>query len=285
MMLSPEEEIDTFHHINSKSKHTMFRAFSVFRKRLFVKNRFTSYLLYAIGEIVLVVIGILIALQINNLNGQKKERAKETLYLGSLKDELQDINRVATQRLNYELTMQSTCEKALFMINSDSINLDSLSAILNRISTRTSFVSYNPIFEEMKFSGNLALLQNNDFKNALTEFYEGMDYIAYVVGANNERFMDGLILFLMQYPFSDYGMLEKRKMGISRAPFKTIAFKEAHEVQSQLLSNPIDKFKLLNHLANRISVTAVHVSLYQGLKHDTDALSTLIDLELTVDSN
>ncbi len=69
-------------------------------------------------------------------------------------------------------------------------------------------------------------------------------------------------------------------MGVSRAPFKTIAFKEAHEVQSKLLTNPIDKFKLQNHLANRISVTAVHVSLYQGLKHDTDSLSTLIDLEL-----
>lgn len=44
---------------------------------------------YAIGEIVLVVIGILIALQINNLNDKAKERQKELHYLGNIKTDLQ----------------------------------------------------------------------------------------------------------------------------------------------------------------------------------------------------
>ena len=49
----------------------MIHFFRKIRHQLFTNNKFSKYLLYAIGEIVLVVIGILIALQINNWNNQK----------------------------------------------------------------------------------------------------------------------------------------------------------------------------------------------------------------------
>ena len=51
-------------------------------------NRPLKYMRYAIGEIVLVVIGILIALQINNANELRKERAKEVQFLKNLKSDL-----------------------------------------------------------------------------------------------------------------------------------------------------------------------------------------------------
>ena len=46
----------------------MLRFFYQFRQSLFTENKFSKYILYAVGEIILVVIGILIALQINNWN-------------------------------------------------------------------------------------------------------------------------------------------------------------------------------------------------------------------------
>lgn len=48
------------------------------------KGKTARYFKYAIGEIILVVIGILIALQINNWNTQKKEEQKEIVYIKSL---------------------------------------------------------------------------------------------------------------------------------------------------------------------------------------------------------
>lgn len=54
-------------------------------------NKFSKYLLYAIGEIVLVVVGILIALQINNQNEFKKERQKEKEILALLKTDLNTL--------------------------------------------------------------------------------------------------------------------------------------------------------------------------------------------------
>ena len=52
----------------------MIKFFRHIRQRLIRENRFSKYLLYAIGEIILVVIGILIALQINNWNEVRKEK-------------------------------------------------------------------------------------------------------------------------------------------------------------------------------------------------------------------
>mgnify|MGYP000958245817 CR=1 FL=1 len=59
----------------------MIKFFRKIRRQLLTENKFTKYLLYAIGEIVLVVIGILIALQINNANEKSKseERTKQLL--------------------------------------------------------------------------------------------------------------------------------------------------------------------------------------------------------------
>ncbi|HBR54223.1 MAG TPA: hypothetical protein DEA82_11320, partial [Flavobacteriaceae bacterium] len=65
----------------------MIKFFRHIRQRLIADNRFSKYLLYAIGEIILVVIGILIALQINNWNEERKERFTEQKILKQLQKE------------------------------------------------------------------------------------------------------------------------------------------------------------------------------------------------------
>ena len=55
---------------------------------MMTENRFSKYLLYSLGEIVLVVIGILVALYINNMNDLRKERVRELGYLENIKTDL-----------------------------------------------------------------------------------------------------------------------------------------------------------------------------------------------------
>ncbi|MEW4925770.1 DUF6090 family protein [Algibacter sp. 2305UL17-15] len=62
----------------------MIKFFRKIRQKLLSENRFRKYLLYAVGEIVLVVIGILIALQINNWNQNKVTRKKEISIIKKL---------------------------------------------------------------------------------------------------------------------------------------------------------------------------------------------------------
>ncbi|WP_163322632.1 DUF6090 family protein [Draconibacterium mangrovi] len=66
----------------------MFRFFSKMRYKLAAENRVAKYLRYAVGEILLVVIGILIALQINNWNSNRIDRLKEREYLENFLEEL-----------------------------------------------------------------------------------------------------------------------------------------------------------------------------------------------------
>src|SRR5210317_368794 len=66
----------------------MIKFFRHIRQNLIMENKTGKYLKYAIGEIVLVVIGILIALQINNWNEQRKERIQEKIFLKRFEVEL-----------------------------------------------------------------------------------------------------------------------------------------------------------------------------------------------------
>ena len=68
----------------------MIKFFRKIRQRLLSENKFSKYLLYAVGEIILVVIGILIALQINNNNEARKEKALEKELINLLISDLEE---------------------------------------------------------------------------------------------------------------------------------------------------------------------------------------------------
>ena len=81
----------------------MLRFFRQIRQRLLTENKFSKYLLYAIGEIFLVVIGILIALQINNWNELRKTHLQDLEFLNNLKVELTvDISALKERKSQYQ---------------------------------------------------------------------------------------------------------------------------------------------------------------------------------------
>ena len=69
-------------------RQSMIKFFRKIRQKLIAENHVSKYLLYAIGEIVLVMIGILLALQVNNWNENRKAEEKELKLLIELKDDL-----------------------------------------------------------------------------------------------------------------------------------------------------------------------------------------------------
>ncbi|MGB5402855.1 MAG: DUF6090 family protein, partial [Robiginitalea sp.] len=76
----------------------MLRFFRSIRQRLLTDNKFSKYLLYALGEIALVMIGILLALQVNNWNEERKQNHLETVYLNRLHNELKkDISTFSNE--------------------------------------------------------------------------------------------------------------------------------------------------------------------------------------------
>lgn len=86
----------------------MIRFFRFFRLRFLSENKISKYLVYAIGEIILVVIGILIALQVNNWNEKRKLEAKVSENLHSLSQEIRtnkEVLRINLDRVRSQLVI------------------------------------------------------------------------------------------------------------------------------------------------------------------------------------
>ncbi|WP_406682984.1 DUF6090 family protein [Seonamhaeicola sp. MEBiC1930] len=148
----------------------MIKFFRRIRQKLLAENRFSKYLLYAIGEIILVVIGILIALQINNWNEIKKQRERELHYLSNIKKDLilnlNDLDSYISKRESQVKSAKNVIEyhdgkplTDLVNFNIDCIN----------VYTWQKFNLNSNAFTELVSSGNLALISNDSIKNYLLD--------------------------------------------------------------------------------------------------------------------
>ena len=103
----------------------MIKFFRGIRKKLISENMVNKYLLYAIGEIVLVVLGILIALQINNWNNERIAHNQMISFLIELKNDLQrDTTNFSRSISIYQQIIKS--KEYLKLSNFESVPTDSL---------------------------------------------------------------------------------------------------------------------------------------------------------------
>jgi hypothetical protein len=148
----------------------MLRFFRNIRKKLAAENKVAKYLRYAIGEIFLVVIGILIALQINNWNENRKERLIEIKYLSNLKHDLQSDSTDLVYYKNIRLGQVSAVQELIKYAESNDVNdIYKLDSLYTTIALWWEFVPNNNTFEELISSGNLQLIRNDSIKNLLLD--------------------------------------------------------------------------------------------------------------------
>ena len=146
----------------------MIKFFRKIRQNMVKDNRVSKYVLYAIGEIILVVIGILIALQINNNNEANKTRAKELHYLKNIKN---DLLLNITNMDNFINTRNNQIQSANTILDyyegKPLIDLIDFSNNCVNVYTWKKFYQINNTFLELTNSGNLALISNDFIKNNL----------------------------------------------------------------------------------------------------------------------
>lgn len=148
--------------------------FKSIRQKLVAKNKFAKYLRYAVGEILLVVIGILIALQVNNWNEARKDRIQEKKFLMRLEAELTtDIGNISTSILANKSRMQRA-EFLIASVDQPQLAVDSSTYFIRSIElagyTNFPVISDNT-FEEIKSSGKLSLIRNEEIRTALQQYY------------------------------------------------------------------------------------------------------------------
>jgi len=147
---------------------------------MLTENKFSKYLIYAIGEIILVVIGILIALQVNNWNENRKNDRVEENYLISLKDEFEfnKLNLTTTVNLNdrnANFGLQILKHTGPLEPEINNKTFDSL--LVNTIGYEVEFRPRNEIINELISSGKIALINNSELRTELSSWAEALQRI------------------------------------------------------------------------------------------------------------
>ncbi len=138
------------------------------RRQIIADNKVGKYLLYALGEICLVVIGILIALQIDNWNTERilKEDARKSYE--NIKRQINDDQKELAGAKAVNTYLTKAYEYANKIIISDNQNkTDSLALIAMALSQYSDFHRSGAIYETLVNSGDLKLLKNDEITGAL----------------------------------------------------------------------------------------------------------------------
>lgn len=155
----------------------MIRFFRKIRQNLLAENKFSKYLIYAIGEIVLVIIGILIALTINENVKNRNNLELRDLYIIQLNDEAsRNINQLNDYKNNTLEMIKDVDTLIQLLVNKeyDNPELSSKSVILFN---SNEFYPIMITYENLKSSGDLKLFNDLDLRNSISEPYETFNEI------------------------------------------------------------------------------------------------------------
>lgn len=247
----------------------MIRAFRKIREHYLKNNNSGRYFKYALGEIILVVVGILLALQINSCNQNIVNGKKEKLYLKNLKaDMLKQLKDIDIQ-LDFEhkqFNMVSGLIEDYYKDSSfklDSVFFNSSSRLIGR----KTFNKNDPTYTALLSTGDISLLKDDNLKNALFEYYQQLEQLEHIVNNNNVFFVDQIykpVILNNSYYY-------RKELG-----WNTQLFKIAKE---QLDKDNIE-LSVVNSIAQRAVISENNTKYLDRLKLQTIRIVEKIDLVL-----
>jgi hypothetical protein len=144
----------------------MIKFFRKIRQRLLSENRLGKYLLYAIGEIALVMIGILLALQVNNWNEERKKRIEEQVVLEQLYKEFKNNLAQLDEKIGIRNSIIKGSSKLYEYIDNPSLRQND--SILKFTGVLGLSATFDPIRTDYVSSGKLQLISDQRLKELLT---------------------------------------------------------------------------------------------------------------------
>ena len=153
----------------------MIPFFRKIRYRLAKDNQFFKYSRYAIGEILLVVIGILIALQINQWNDNRIKRNLEVEFLMEIKDNLLKDKAQIDQVLKFNKKKEVTIQTIMYSFEkarTDAFDLNTFSQHMGVLGSYEHFLPNRTAFDNLLDTESVSLISNNDLRTLLSKYYK-----------------------------------------------------------------------------------------------------------------
>jgi len=241
----------------------MIHLFKKIRQQLIKDNKLQKYLAYAVGEVLLVVIGIVLALQFSNWNQKSNEIKKEIWYLDNIANDMfnqqeslkylktyyDDVLHISKDILaDYKRTMSFK-------------QVDSLSLKLNQLMIYNTFPNIDNTYKELVSSGQVALIENDSLVLNIIDFYIYNNELEKIFSVNQKELFYGEIYpVLNKYAAIDLlPVLDNEDLVYED---KTIT-----DYLSKILETPKNKLELTNAIKNKILVISDYkVNVDESLK-------------------
>lgn len=249
----------------------MLKFFRKIRQKLLNEGKLRKYLIYAIGEILLVMIGILLALQINIWNQNYTNRKEETKALINIQSDLdaqiQELNRF----INYEESVLGNANSILshFQENDGFINLDTLYDKINSLGSRLTIKPFNNTFSELNSSGTLDLIRSDSIRLKLIEYYQNFERETVAIDRNNTSLNTEIInsQFISITQIRPRSNLTKRVLSNQESIKKvyskivTVPYARFNAIVERQLSKEKNELIMVNLANLRMITSSAHISI------------------------
>ncbi len=233
----------------------MIKIFRRIRKKMLTEYKFGKYLIYAIGEILLVVIGILIAVSINNWKQSIDLKEVEQNLYGDLIQELQNDLGEVQGNLDYNSHYLLRYNRASEIILNDPQRqlIDTLAIIATELTNFSDFNNEESAYNKLAMSGKLEVITNKEILTRLQYLGSLYNYINRLE-KNQEQIMYTIIPKITKY--------------LRIKPFQVMMPEQLYD------------YKFHNDIELMIKIVVEKDGLYKQAKSDLSGLINLLEEEL-----
>ena len=233
------------------------KLFRSIRQNLIKEGKLKRYLLYAIGEILLVMIGISLAFQLDNWNDDRIKHNAEIRFYENIKMQIIDDKELIEGQKRYNGYFMSQFKYANEIIGvNDRSKLDTLGIIVHNLTNYSDFDKEGNIYETMVNSGQIKLLKNHEIVNGIRELEELYHYMNRMENIHYDAMMNHVI------PTVNHVL-----------NFSTEEIKKPDEVFS---------YKFQNNIIILMQVMREKNEVYNKALNEIERVTKLIDVELGI---
>ncbi|MBO6879519.1 DUF6090 family protein [Winogradskyella sp.] len=209
------------------------------------KGKTGRYLKYAIGEIVLVVIGILIALQINNWNEEQKQKQLEIATLKEIKSNLEKNILWLEENADYCLSLNEAITQILSFCENQTPYRPEMDSLFSLFHVYSNISFERTAYENLKVV-DANLISNDSLKNAISNIFEiELKHFDPYIQARNDRYNANVVLPLQNKYFSRHWKAENLNSGL-------------HPINYESMIKDVEFFNMCTELAYRRKQTAIN---------------------------
>lgn len=171
------------------------KLFRSTRQNFIKGGNIKKYLLYAVGEILLVMIGISLAFQLDNWNEDRVKRISEISYYENIKEQITDDKALILNQVNFNkyFLAKSSYLNNIIEVN-DRSKLDSIGPIIHDLLQYSDFDKEGNIYATLVNSGEVKLLQNLKIVNGIRELEEKYNYLNRMENIHYDAMMTHVIV-------------------------------------------------------------------------------------------